>query len=220
MAPRLTVIISQSETRDVHRAELEEALVGEMLLADGIDANLVGPISTMRDDSTDRLCIGGFQGSVAVLSWLSTAELAEHWLRLDLGGQVRPFGQAPAQHGVRSVVHFQLLETSTAASVIEQLQKLQADRAVKTVGIMGIAPPASSDEPIETENATDNQTASSTRAAQTVPAQPHASPEQQTDLPMVEGAATRAHQYRQGQDENTEFPELDDLVDDFDSLDL
>ena len=89
MATRLTVIVSQAASRDSAVADLEETLVGELLMSDGIDANLVGPLEHMQAESTDCLCISGYRGSVAVLSWLETEQLAEAWQRLGLGGQVR-----------------------------------------------------------------------------------------------------------------------------------
>lgn len=203
MAARLTVIVSQAASRDSTVSDLEETLVGELLMTDGMDANLIGPLDTMAADSTDCLCISGFRGSLAVLSWLDTAQLRTAWERLGLGGEVRKFGEPPTQSGVRSVVHFQMRPGVTVQELTGLMSKLQNDLSVKTVGIAGISLASPAAKPA----------AQPTHAES--PKLPRIRPPEQV------GAASRARDSRELRDADDEdFPELDQLVDDFDASDI
>ncbi len=217
MAARLTVIVSQAASRDSVVADLEETLVGELLMSDGIDANLVGPLEHMLPESTDCLCISGYRGSVAVLSWLETQQLAAAWERLGLGGQVRKFGSAPTQSGVRSVVHFQMVSGVTVDQLTSQLRKLQSDLSVKTVGIAGISVAAAPAETVKQAAPAKASEAGPSRAKSAVVSSDSSGGASGAVLP---GAASRAVDARQADDDNDDFPDLEQLVDDFDALDI
>lgn len=203
LASRLTVIVSQAASRDSTVSDLEETLVGELLMTDGMDANLIGPLDTMAADSTDCLCISGFRGSLAVLSWLDTDQLRTAWERLGLGGEVRKFGDPPTQRGVRSVVHFQMRPGVTVQELTALMSKLQSDMSVKTVGIAGIPIAKEAPNPVAQQSAVQV-------------------PQPSRERPILHaGAAARARDSRELRDaEEEDFPQLDQLVDDFDASDI
>ncbi len=137
MAARLTVIVSQSAIREGRLVDLEETLVTELMLAAGMDATLVGPLELIRPDSTDFLCLTGFQHSLAFVSWLDEQQVREHWGRLGLSGVVRCAGAAGDERTAsgRVIYYFPLSMATGTETVLQGMRDLQRDRSVKTVGV-------------------------------------------------------------------------------------
>ncbi|MCA9132465.1 MAG: hypothetical protein KDA45_04900 [Planctomycetales bacterium] len=199
MVARLTVIISQSSQRDRRAAEAEESLLAELLMAPGLDATLVGCLEQMEPESTDHLCLSGFTNSVALVSWLTAEQVAMHWQRLQLGGQVIGATQAEAAPAGNRRVHCLSL-ASGLPLLLSQLKQLLSDRRVQTFSL-GL-PPASPASP-----------SSPTDASKTASERP---PIGQPAPPLSKGApqppATASAE--------TKWSNLDELVDEFDLLDL
>lgn len=219
MAARLTVIVSQSAVRDSAVADLEETLVAELIMLHGLDANLVGALENMQPDSTDWLCVSGFRGSLAVVSWLSTEELSAAWQRLELGGQVRRLGTPASEARVRSVIHFPIHHETKIADLTQQLKTLQDDQGVKTVGIALAGTPGA-----KPQATSQNSGKPQPMEAQDKP--PSRMPERIIRDSAEVRTADRSKSEESGglddsgDDEATQWPNLDQLVDDFDALDI
>lgn len=213
VAKRLTVIISQSSMRHSQAADVEERLLTELMMADGMDATLVGPLDSVQLDSTDYLCLSGFGSqTLAVVSSLSFEQVAQQWSRLQLGGQVVRMGQAGPM-GLRRVVYFPL--TSDVPATLRELGQLLLDQAVKVVGV--IMPLGKTAQPLPRSLARSSSPAQISTGKSSdsgaAPSPPAASQPLPTQLPVSQPSEMHAQL-------EEEWPDLDRLVDDLDALDL
>lgn len=219
MAARLTVVISQSSIRHSQATDAEERLLSELMMTAGLDATLIGSLDNVQIDSTDYLCLSGFANQrLALVSALSLEEVAEQWGRLQLGGQVVRMGEAGSAVG-RRVYFFSL--SSNIESTLAQLRQLLRDQAVKTVDV--IMPLGKT-----------SQSAASPRDSGSNPSGPRPSPpgrqtsptelsQRSTVDPVMPAASIPVHSIAQREpveESEQQWPDLDQLVDDFDALDL
>ncbi len=70
MPVKLTVVISQSQSKNPRKRQLEEEIVGRLLGQRGIEVTLVPHLYDLKPDGTGVLCLRGIQGHMVVLSWL------------------------------------------------------------------------------------------------------------------------------------------------------
>lgn len=219
MAARLTVIVSQSAIREGRLVDLEETLVTELMLAAGMDATLVGPLELIRPDSTDYLCLTGFQHSLAFVSWLDEQQVREHWARLGLSGVVRRAG-AVGDEGTASgrvIYYFPLTMANGTEAVLQEMRDLQRDRSVKTVAV---ALPKVKALPTTTRVASETSLGSSIPNVQaSLPVVLPVINGQKQILPIAPNIAVSRDGDNASDDEEA-WENLDQLVDDFDALDL
>ncbi len=214
MASRLTVIVSQSSSRDSQQADLEETLIAELMMAPGLDATLIGPLESIRADSTDLLCLKSFNHTVSLVSWLDAQSVAEHWSRLGLPGSLvfqrdQLDNGSSGQSSLR-VHSFQIRIQDGHQAILEQLRQLQKDRAVRTVTI-------SLDPPVQARPflSVDAPSVESPRLPidhpkSVVPA------DQQHETSAVSHAVDHEHV---DSDEDQDWQQLDRLVDDLEAFD-
>jgi hypothetical protein len=217
----LTVIVSQSHRRDVSATELEEGLLAELMMAQGMDATLIGPLEHVTLDSTDFLCLASFQHSLVLVSWLETQQVAAQWQRLGLHGCVVAMGEGRFEKAAgRTIHHLQLRLPMPMNVLVQPLKQLLNDRSVQTVNInlsqLGI-PIARTTNPanrpsVEKNAMTVSQEATVAPAGESRGAREDAATEKLS--PPV-----RPLGYQEN-DADEQWPELDRLVDDFDLLDL
>ncbi len=194
---------------------------------------MVGPFQRMQLDDTDFLCVSSFNHSFAVLSWLPPEDLEHHWRRLGLTGTVVSRHQI-AQASVapeRRIYHFQLLADSRVEQIIAELTELLNDRSVKTVSIDMIGKKRANEKQYENGS---GESVASTRTSDTAPELAHpvvssqATPVSAPDPQSVDREPVRKQgldrvngkQVIVEPDEEPEWEHLEQLVDDFDSLDL
>jgi len=67
---KLTVVISQSQSRNPAKRQLEESIVTELILDPEIDASLVPHLYDMSWDHSGNLFLRSIRGDLVVLSWL------------------------------------------------------------------------------------------------------------------------------------------------------
>ncbi len=215
MASRLTVIISQSAVRHGRNTDTEEALLTELMMTAGLDATLVGSLDGVQLDSTDYLCLSGFTQHIALVTSLSAKQVAEHWERLQLGGQVVQVGQAGERSGRR--VYYLPLELGIQP-ILAQLKQLLVDRTVQTVGLsfpVKSLPVASNPaKPASAPSATERSDA--VRSADATSGSPRIIPA----VAQRESSDANARQVDDTGQSDAEWPDLDRLVDEFDALDL
>ncbi len=70
MPVKLTVVISQSRSKNPRHRQLEEEIVARLLGTRGIEVTLVPHLYDLKPDGTGVLCLQGVQGHMVVLSWL------------------------------------------------------------------------------------------------------------------------------------------------------
>ena len=78
MAKRLTVVVSQAQSSNPAKRQLEEDIVAALLFEPGIDVVVIPHLYDLTADSTGMLALSGIGGNVVVLSWLF--ERAARWV--------------------------------------------------------------------------------------------------------------------------------------------
>ena len=83
MAKRISVVVSQSPSKNPAKRKLEEDIVAGLLFESGIDVMVVPNLYDIKPDGTGMLALQGISGNMIVISWLF--ERAAHWV-LDRNG--------------------------------------------------------------------------------------------------------------------------------------
>jgi NAD-dependent dihydropyrimidine dehydrogenase PreA subunit len=78
MAKRISVVVSQSPSKNPAKRNLEEDIVAGLLFESGIDVTIVPNLYDIKPDSTGMLALSSINGNVVVISWLF--ERAAHWI--------------------------------------------------------------------------------------------------------------------------------------------
>ena len=103
MAIRIPVVISQHERRSGSVADYEEELITRIVMESGLDATLIADLKSIQLDTTDHLCIEGLKGDFALATWESKQYVCDHLHRLGIssleiipvdGGEVLRSGNA------------------------------------------------------------------------------------------------------------------------------
>lgn len=74
---RLTVVLSQGQSQNPAKRDLEESIVGALLLERGIDVVVIPHLYDLQAEGTGVLALQGVSGHMVVLSWLF--ERATRW---------------------------------------------------------------------------------------------------------------------------------------------
>src|SRR3954468_15888257 len=77
MAKRIAVVVSQSQSANPAKRQLEEDIVGALLMEPGIDVVVIPHLYDLKSDGTGLLALSGIPGNLIVLSWLY--ERAARW---------------------------------------------------------------------------------------------------------------------------------------------
>lgn len=83
MPKRLTVVISQTQSKNPAKRELEEGIVEALLFEPGVEVTVIPNLYDLKADSTGMLCLSGIGGDMVIASWLYPR--AAHWI-LDRSG--------------------------------------------------------------------------------------------------------------------------------------
>jgi NAD-dependent dihydropyrimidine dehydrogenase PreA subunit len=78
MAKRISVVVSQSPSKNPAKRKLEEDIVTGLLFENGIDVAVVPNLYDIKPDSTGMLALKRMGGNMVVVSWLF--ERAAHWV--------------------------------------------------------------------------------------------------------------------------------------------
>ena len=78
MAKRISVVVSQSPSKNPAKRKLEEDIVAGLLFENGIDVTIVPNLYDIKPESTGMLALRQIAGNVVVVSWLF--ERAAHWI--------------------------------------------------------------------------------------------------------------------------------------------
>jgi NAD-dependent dihydropyrimidine dehydrogenase PreA subunit len=70
MAKRIAVVVSQGQSANPAKRQLEEDIVGGLLMEPGIDVVVIPHLYDLKADGTGLLALTGIPGNIIVLSWL------------------------------------------------------------------------------------------------------------------------------------------------------
>jgi len=87
MPKRLAVIVSQAQSKNPQKRQLEEDIVAALIMEPGIDVTVVPNLYDLKPEGTGILALQGVSGNMVVLSWLFPR--AARWIldRNDIRGQ-------------------------------------------------------------------------------------------------------------------------------------
>ena len=167
MPKRLSVVISQSPSKNPKKKKLEEDIVIGLMIESGIDVTVVPNLYDLKADGTGMLALKKLGGHLVVCSWLF--ERASHWV-LDRNGIHGHVGETllknedeeddeeeesqEADDKDRVVDQREIpdrriycldFKTSTKADdFITEIKRIQAENSVQIVGLGGSAPASNS----------------------------------------------------------------------------
>jgi Pyruvate/2-oxoacid:ferredoxin oxidoreductase delta subunit len=163
MAKRLSVVISQSPSKNPKKKKLEEDIVMGLMIESGIDVTVVPNLYDLKADGTGMLALKKLGGNMVVCSWLF--ERAAHWVldRNQIHGHVGETllknkdeddeedsaeEEADDKERVidqreipdRKIYCLDFKTTTRANEYIEEIKRIHAENAVQVVGLGGSAP--------------------------------------------------------------------------------
>lgn len=161
MAKRISVVVSQSPSKNPAKRKLEEDIVAGLLFENGIDVTIVPNLYDIKPDSTGMLALQQIHGNVVVISWLF--ERAAHWIldRNKINGHVGEVllknddeddddldedqdGEESddkdrvidsRQITNRKIYCLDLKTTNQAQEYIDEVKRIHAENAVQIVGL-------------------------------------------------------------------------------------
>ncbi len=161
MAKRLSVVVSQSPSKNPAKRKLEEDIVAGLLFETGIDVTIVPNLYDIKPDSTGMLALKQITGNTVVISWLF--ERAAHWVldRNEIHGHVGPVllqnededdeedesDETPddkervidsRQIPNRKIYCLDLKTTNRADDFIDEVKRIHSENAVQVVGLSDI----------------------------------------------------------------------------------
>ena len=172
MAKRLSVVISQSPSKNPKKKKLEEDIVMGLMIESGIDVTVVPNLYDLKADGTGMLALKKLSGNLVVCSWLF--ERAAHWVmdRNQIHGHVgetllknddEEFDDEAAEEEQeqddkdrvidqreipdRKIYCLDFKTTTRANEYIEEIKRIHAENAVQIVGL-GCSAPASNSLPV------------------------------------------------------------------------
>ena len=74
---RIAVVVSQGQSANPAKRQLEEDIVGGLLMEPGIDVVVIPHLYDLKPDGTGLLALTGIPGNMIVMSWLY--ERAARW---------------------------------------------------------------------------------------------------------------------------------------------
>ena len=157
---RLSVVVSQSPSKNPAKRKLEEDIVTGLLFENGIDVTVVPNLYDIKPDSTGMLALHQINGHAVVVSWLF--ERASHWI-LDRHGVHGHVGKILLQNEDeededdideataeadeksrvidnrkipnRKIYCLDLKTTNDASQYIEEVKRIHKELSVKVVGL-------------------------------------------------------------------------------------
>ncbi len=77
MAKRITVVLSQGQSNNPVKRGLEETLVAELIMTDGVEVLVIPHLYDVHPDTSAMVALQGLSGDFVLLSWLYPR--AAHW---------------------------------------------------------------------------------------------------------------------------------------------
>jgi len=160
MSKRISVIVSQTQSRNPAKRQLEEDIVTGLLMQRGVDVTVIPHLYDLSADSSGMLALKGAPGDMIVLSWMFPR--AAHWIldRNDIRGRTgetllavededddeleeledeeekaRVVDDRPAPN--RSMYCLDLRTHNTAAPYLEEVQRIVEEATTEVVDLMG-----------------------------------------------------------------------------------
>lgn len=158
MPKKITVVISQGQSNNPAKRELEEDLVAALVMEPHMEAAIVPHLYDLSPESTGMLCLENIKGNMVVLSWLYPR--AAHWI-LDRSGIKGHAGTtlltadesedeedeleeaAEESRGIgpkdvpdRTIFCVDMRAAKTVEPFLEEIRRIAEEMSTETVGLM------------------------------------------------------------------------------------
>ncbi len=225
MAIRIPVVISQHERRSGSVADYEEQLITRIVMESGLDATLIADLKSIQLDTTDHLCIEGLKGDFALATWESSQYVCDHLHRLGIPSlEIVPVDGSPVSRSgetrvpPKKIFMVALTATNSIESTIKTLKDLLLSRSTPVFAIGA---------PIHRSKTTPSGTVTSIQNLTSAGAAPkltklHVEKSVMSDVPIsirVDSPKPVASKPVASSDDS-EFPNIDQLMDDQDQIEM
>ncbi|HAY81980.1 MAG TPA: ferredoxin family protein [Planctomycetaceae bacterium] len=95
MVKRIAVVVSQGQSNNPVKRDMEEEIVAALMMEPGIDVTVIPHLYDLKSDGTGMVALSGIAGNMIILSWLY--ERAARWV-LDRNGICGHVGESLIQH--------------------------------------------------------------------------------------------------------------------------
>jgi hypothetical protein len=211
----MTVVISQTNNRGSSAADFEEQLLTEIMFQPNLDAVLIGPLERLNAGGTDELCLSQLPAGSILLGWLGESQAAQC---LSEAGVDWRLSSSPTT-AAKSLLYRQLSPDEPKERVLAELLARLRELSVRPFQIV-LGKKAASTTPWIPAIAPPSPTAEQASTAS------HPRPMDGSKSPH-DGVASAKQSEPVGRSLRTEiasddpaWPELDQLVDQLDLLDL
>ncbi len=163
MPKKITVVVSQGQSKNPAKCALEEDVVTALLMEKGIEVTVVPHLYDLKPDGTGMLCLQGIAGDMVVVSWLYPR--AAHWI-LDRNRVQGRMGTTLLKHygaddeegdhdeeaeadsadenstataaagSNRAIYCLDLRAYDSAAPYVEEIKRIASEATTQTVGLM------------------------------------------------------------------------------------
>lgn len=152
---KLTVVLSQSQSKNPAHRELEETIAAELMMSGEVEVSLVPHLYDMSHEHSGMLFLRGIPGDIIFLSWLYPR--AAFWT-LDRAGirghegvtllqddeeeyedeheQAEPTGIGSLEIPPRKIYCLDLRSFSDAAPYLDEVRRIAAEATTRTVDLM------------------------------------------------------------------------------------
>lgn len=158
--PRLTVILSQGQSQNPAKRDLEESIVAALLIERGIDVVVIPHLYDLKSDGTGVVALQSVSGHMVVLSWLyeratrwtldrhsvrgqegktllvaeEDDEDAEESAEAEADDKVRVIDERPTPQ--RRIYCIDLRSSNRAEAFVAEIKRIYDELNVKVVGLM------------------------------------------------------------------------------------
>ncbi len=161
MAKRISVVVSQGQSNNPAKRNLEEEIVTALMMEPGVDVTVIPNLYDLSPDGTAMLALQGIGGNLIVMSWLY--ERAAFWT-LDRHGILGQEGQTLLKYAEgddedededsredaeddkervrdnrpippRKIYCLDLRAAETAVEFVEEVKRIAAENATQVVGL-------------------------------------------------------------------------------------
>ncbi len=165
MAQRISVVLSQGQSSNPAKRKLEETIVAELMMTNGIDMLVIPHLYDLHPDGSAMLVLQGLHGDFMLLSWLYPR--AAHWtldrhgIRGRMGetalksawderkkkwekqtkeyrpdeGTPRVIDERPLPN--RTIYHLDLRMEQSAQIYLDEIKRLAAEQSTQVVSLQG-----------------------------------------------------------------------------------
>ena len=196
MPRRVTVILSQGRRLGVEHQHREDELIAALLMHPSAEATIITDLAQMDPESTDRLCLESIAGTAVLFAWHAPQVASDAFEKLGIPARLVEGSDASDSTDDSLAIHyFDLNESASHESYADRIRQIAEEAAVAPVALTDLV----NGGRIPLVDSAPNPGSSSTATQQ---------------------ISTVRESSRIDEDGSDDRDALDDLMDEFDAVDL